>query len=46
MRLFPAVGKQVAVFFDWSVGRPCGASVNDVAEVVEDVDTATMAGNG
>ena len=44
--LFPAVREQVAVFFDRGVLRPCGTSVDDVAEVVEDVDSALMAGAG
>ncbi len=43
---FPAVGKHVPVFFDWGVGRPCGTSVDDVAEVFEDVYSAAVAGYG
>ena len=42
---FPAVGKQVAVFFDRGVWWPCGTSVDYVAEVVEDVDSAAVAGD-
>uniref|UniRef100_UPI0025B67046 hypothetical protein n=1 Tax=uncultured Duncaniella sp. TaxID=2768039 RepID=UPI0025B67046 len=34
------------VFFDGCVRRPCGASVDYVAEVVEDVYAAAMAGDG
>ena len=45
MRWFPTVGKQVSVFIDWSVRWPCGTSVDDVAEVVEDVDAAAVTGD-
>ena len=37
------VGKQVSVFLYRGARRPCGTSVDDVAEVVEDVDTASVA---
>lgn len=43
---FPTVGKQVAVLFYRCVGRPCGTSVDDVAEVFEDVYSAAVAGYG
>ena len=38
-------GKQVAVFFNGGVWWPCGTPVDDVAEVVEDVYAAAMAGD-
>lgn len=42
---FPAIGKQVPVFFDRGVGWPCGASVDNLAEVFEDVYSAAMTCN-
>ena len=43
--MFPAVGKEVVVFFYRGVRRPCDTPVDDVTEVVEDVDAAAVAGD-
>ena len=40
------MGEQLPVFFNRGVGWPRGASVDDVAEVVVDVDSAPVADDG
>lgn len=45
-QLFPAARQKVTVFFDWRIGRPCGASVDDVTGLVKNINTKAVTSYG